>query len=205
MVSSLFFFLAPSDCKSLQCLISTLTQGGKGGHLFRLTCSVVLWGGRNTVNKYHWHAWGVLIVDGPHWVCHRQIATAKAVCISWVHTAQAPGFSARVLSQVGPAFHAHPRSKWLRFLVLLRGTDRIGCAFCALPRMEHLRWPGAWWVHCLRWAVHLIHLPSPSCLVSQVCYESTVPGVLCVSSGELISGCDTPGWCELFRIPGKRD
>ena len=105
------FFLAPSDCKSLQCLISTLTQGGKGGHLFRLTCSVVLWGGRNTVNKYHWHAWGVLIVDGPHWVCHRQIATAKAVCISWVHTAQAPGCSARVLSQVGPAFHAHPRSK----------------------------------------------------------------------------------------------
>ena len=43
---------------------------GWGGHLFRLTCSVVLWGGRNTANKYHWHVWGVLEEDGPHWVCH---------------------------------------------------------------------------------------------------------------------------------------
>ena len=66
---SLFFVLASSVCKSLQCLISALTQGGKGGHLFRLTCSVVLWGGRNTANKYHWHVWGVLPVYGPHWVC----------------------------------------------------------------------------------------------------------------------------------------
>ena len=46
-----------------------LTQGGEGGHLFRLTCSVLLWGGRNTANKYHWHVWGVLTVYGPHWVC----------------------------------------------------------------------------------------------------------------------------------------
>ena len=35
----------------------------------------------------------------------------------------------------------------------------------------------------------------PSCLVSQVLHESTVPGVLCVSSGELISVCDTLGRC----------
>ena len=38
---------------------------------FRLTCSVVLWGGRNTANKYHWHVWGVLTVIQPHWVCPR--------------------------------------------------------------------------------------------------------------------------------------
>ena len=31
-----------------QCLISLLTQGGEGCHLFRLICSVLLWGGRNT-------------------------------------------------------------------------------------------------------------------------------------------------------------
>ena len=43
--------LASSVCWSLQCLISTLTQGGGGGHSFRLTCSVVLWGGRNAANK----------------------------------------------------------------------------------------------------------------------------------------------------------
>ena len=68
--SSLLFILASSVCKSLQGLILPLTQGGEGGHLFRLTCSVVLWGGRDTANKYHWHVWGVLTVDGPHWVCH---------------------------------------------------------------------------------------------------------------------------------------
>ena len=67
--SSLLFVLASSVCKSLQCLISALTQGSEDGHLFRLTCSVLLWGWRNTANKYHWHVWGVLTVSGPHWVC----------------------------------------------------------------------------------------------------------------------------------------
>ena len=67
--SSLFFILASSVCKSLQCLISGLTQGGQSGHLFRLTCSVVLWGGRNTANKYQWYMWGVLAVSRPHQVC----------------------------------------------------------------------------------------------------------------------------------------
>ena len=43
--------LASSVCWSLQCLISALTQGGGGGHFFRFTCSVLLWGGRNTANK----------------------------------------------------------------------------------------------------------------------------------------------------------
>ena len=52
--SSSLFILASSVCKSLQCLISALTQEGESGHLFRLTCSVMLWGGRNTANKYHW-------------------------------------------------------------------------------------------------------------------------------------------------------
>ena len=50
-----------SVCWSLQCLISALTWwdggagGSSGGHLlfffFRLTCSVVLWGGRDAANK----------------------------------------------------------------------------------------------------------------------------------------------------------
>ena len=43
--------LASSVWWSLQCLISALTQEGGGGHFFRLTCSVVLWGGRDTANK----------------------------------------------------------------------------------------------------------------------------------------------------------
>ena len=63
------FILASSVSKSLQCLISALTQGGAGGYFFRLTCSIVLWGGRNTANKYHWHVQGVLAMSGPRWVC----------------------------------------------------------------------------------------------------------------------------------------
>ena len=45
-VSSSFLILASSVCKSLKCLISALAQGGECGRLFRLTCSIVLWGGR---------------------------------------------------------------------------------------------------------------------------------------------------------------
>ena len=66
--SFFFVYFLSSVCRSPQCLIFSLTQGAKGDHLFRLTCSVVLWEGRNTVKKHHWHAWGVLTVSGPHWV-----------------------------------------------------------------------------------------------------------------------------------------
>ena len=45
----------------------------------------------------------------------------KAVCVSWVYTAQAPGFSIGALSKTGPAFHALPRSKPLRFSGTLQG------------------------------------------------------------------------------------
>ena len=107
---SLFFILASSVCKSLWCLISALTQGGEGGHLFRFTCSLVLWGGRNTTNKYCGRVWEVLAMYGPHWVC----PSSWCVCF--------PGLccsGSRVLCrhtvQSTPAFHALSRSKLLRF------------------------------------------------------------------------------------------
>ena len=74
--------MASSVCKSLQYLTSALTQEGEGGHLFRLTCSVVLWRGRNTANKYHWHVWGVLTVSGPHRVWPR----SQRVCFHGLHS-----------------------------------------------------------------------------------------------------------------------
>ena len=74
--------MASSVCKSLQYLTSVLTQGGKGGHLFRLTCFFfVLRGGSNTANKYHWWVWGVLTVSGSHWVCPR----SRRVCFPGLH------------------------------------------------------------------------------------------------------------------------
>ena len=157
---SLFFVYFGLFCKSLQCLISTLTQGGKDGHLLRLTCSVVLWGGSDTANKYYWCVWGALAVHGPHWVC-----PAHGVCGFPVCTAQAPGCSAGALS-------------------------KADAAFCALPRSEQLRQPAPWPAHCPRWAPSLTHLLGPSPSVPRVPCGSAVSGVPCISSGELVSGCD---------------
>ena len=58
-------------------------------------------------------------------------------------------------------------------------------------------------MHCPMWAMHLIHLAGSSRSVSQVCHESPVSGVLCVSSGDPISGCDTYIRYQLSRIPGR--
>ena len=87
--------------------------------------------------------------------------------------------------------------------VLRKGTDSVGPAFCALPRSKQLRRPGAWQAHCTRWFVHLKHLPSHSPSDSWVLCKSAISDVPCVSSGELISGCDPPGRGQLSSIPGR--
>ena len=130
----------------------------------------------------------------------------RVACASWVYTAQAPGRSC--LQGYCPKraflfghFTGLSRSgSW----VLHKGTESVGCAFCALPRSKQLRRPGASREHWPRWAVRLNHLPGPGRLVSWVRHISTISGVGCVSSGELISGCSTPGRCQLSRIPGGR-
>ena len=120
------FVLAASVCWSFQCLISALTQGGSGGHLFRLTCSLVLWGGRNTANKYHWC---VFTLIQPHWVC----PCSWRVCFPSLHCSGSR-LLYQELSEVGPGLHALPRSKPLRFR--FSGTPqrcRLGraCVLCS--------------------------------------------------------------------------
>ena len=91
---------------------------------FRLPCSVVLWGGRNNVNKYHWH---VLPVIQPHWVC----PGTWLACFPSLHSSDSR-LLCWELSDAGPGFHALPRSKPLRFRFL--GTPqrrRLGWA-CVL-------------------------------------------------------------------------
>ena len=108
--------------------------------------------------------------------------------------AQSPGCFARALSQVSPAFHALPSFKLSGSWVLCKGIDPDGlCVLC--PSQVRV----AQVTGCLGSTLsqvghasqHLIHLPSLCCSISQVCRESTVPGVPCVPSGELISGCQT--------------
>ena len=123
-------------------LISTLTQGGKGGHLSRITCSLVLWGERTTANKYHWFIWGVLIVYGPHWVCPS----------SWRHAS-----SGSTLLRLQGVLQGNCLKWTLGFMhfpglsssgsgsrVLPKGTDLVGHVFCAFLRSQQLRQPGAW-------------------------------------------------------------
>ena len=125
---------------------------------------------KQTLLAYVWSAHSGWITLG--------LPQIKVACTSWVHIAQAPGCSARALSQVVPVFHALPRSKLLRFLGALQG-------------------------HRHRWAVHFVPFPGLSSAGNWVLGECTILVMPCISSGELISGCDTPGRCQLPRIPGR--
>ena len=118
------FILASSVYWSLQCLnFHPDTRGVVVVTFFRLTCSVVLWGGRNTANKYHWHVWGVLAVFQLHWVC----PYLQHVCFLSLHCSGSR-LLCQELSEVGPGLHALPRSKPLRF------------RFSGTPQRRRLGW-----------------------------------------------------------------
>ena len=160
------FSLASSLSKSLQHLLSALTQGGEDGRLVMFTSSVVLWGGRKQIS---------LACVGSA----RSAWTTLGLPSSWRHVLS---WSTLLRFQVAQQGHC---PKWtLCFVhfpglscsgsgsqVLHRSTDSVGRAFCALPWSEQLRQPGAWRTHCPRWVMHLNHLPGPSCsgALSQVC------------------------------------
>ena len=142
--------------------------------LSRLTCSVVLWRGKEAANKYHWYVWGVLTVDGPHWVC----------C--------SPGWCALL------------KSTLLRFQGALQGH----CSKCTLlfVHFPGLNSSGNWVLGehtvpgglCILCTSLVLADQFPGCT-----HEGTVSGVLCVSSGDLISGCETPARYLSSRIPGR--
>ena len=143
------------------------------------------------------------------------------VCVGSAHSVWAtlglPPLTARVLSQstllwlqvalqgTGPGLRARPRSKLLRVRFL--GTPqrhRLGWACILCPTQVR----AAQVTRRLASALSQVcgasyHLPGASHLVSWVHSGSVVSGVLCVSSGELISGCDPPCGCQPSRIPGR--
>ena len=121
--------LTSSVCWSPQCLISALTQGGGDGHFLSLTCSVLLWGGTNTANKYHWCVWGVLAVFQMNWA----YPCSRHVCFHILHFSGSR-LLCRELSEVGPGLRVLPRSKQLRFM--FSGTPqrcRLGWACILCP------------------------------------------------------------------------
>ena len=159
----------------------------------------MLWGGRNTANNITGMCGECL-----HCLDHTGFAPIHGACAFPVYTAQAPGCSAGELSKAGPGLCALPRSKLLRFR--FSGTPKrhiLGWACVLCPSQVRAAQvtrclagapsPGVWCV---------LSPPRPSHLVSWEHSGNTVPRVPCVSSGELISGCDPPVGCQPSRFPG---
>ena len=168
--------------------------GGEGGHLFRLTCSIVLQGGRNTANKYHWHVWTTLGLP-PLLACVLSRSTLLRLQVAL------PGNYLRwaLGCMYFPGLNHSGSGSW----VLQKGRDSVGPAFCVLSRSEQFRRPGAWQAHSPQVGRCVLSPPRPSRSVSCLRSRSTISGVQCVSSGDLIPGCDPPGGCQSFRIPGR--
>ena len=117
-----------------QYLTSTLAQEGEVVHLFWFTCSIVLQGGRNTANKYHWHVWATLGLP-PLMVCVLSQSTLLSLQV-----ALQGNCLKRALGCVHFPGQSHSGSgSW----ILHKGAYSVGLAFCALPRFEQLRRPGA--------------------------------------------------------------
>ena len=130
-----------------------LDTGGGDGHLFRLPCSVVLWGGRSTANKSHWPVWGALPASRPPWVCPRSRG-----CAFLVYTAQAAGCSAgnclRRPWVAGPFPGLSRSGSGSRYST--KAQARL------VPRSEQLGWPGAWRARSPRVGAASSRLPVPS-------------------------------------------
>ena len=108
---------------------------------------------------------------------HTGFATTHRVCAFPVFTAQAPGCSAEELSKMGHGFRALPRSKlfMFRFLGTAQRCRLSWTFFCAFPKSQKLRWPGAWWT-LPKWGGASYHLPHPSRWVFS---RSAISGVPC--------------------------
>ena len=139
-----FVYLA-SVCWSLQCLISALTQAGRGGLLFRFTSSVALREGRGAADRYCC-VWVALTVFRPHWVC-----PPSRVCVL------SPSTLLRLpaaLYGVSPALHAVPVfwystkawTRWgLRFVPSLAGAAQAARSLTSTLSPGAVRLlPSAW-------------------------------------------------------------
>ena len=136
---------------------------------------------------------------------HTGFAPAHGTCTFPLYTSQALGCSAGEPSELGPGLHAFPRSTPFRFL----GTpQRHGFSWACVSCSRFVPFPGpsssgnqVLGESTLTRCRASYPLPGPSRLLSLV--RSCISGVPCVSSGELISGCDPPDGCQLSNIPGR--
>ena len=184
------FVSLASVCRSLHCLIFTLTQAGGSCLLFRFACSVVLWGGRGTADKCHWPLCGALAVIRPHSVC----PCLQRVCFPRLHCS-----GSRLLYRGRALCCVHFPGLSLSdpgFWVLHKDTDSVGPAFCAFPGQSSSG------------SEELEKRTLPGCSVPYPIWGpslSSGPPVGCTLflSEELDSSCDPPGKCRPSRISGS--
>ena len=138
----------------------------------------MLWGGRNTANKYHWHVRGVLVVSQQHWVCPR----SWRVCFHGLHFSGSRSLC-QELSEAGPGLCAPSRSMPLRFRFSNTPQScRLGWAYVLCPSQVR----AAQVTRCLvsavtgRWGGASYRLLHPSCSVIWV-YNGMPSQVCCVS------------------------
>ena len=142
----------------------------------------------------------------PQFLGHIRFAPTHGVCAFPVYTAQAPDCSAGELPKASPGLRTLPRSTLLRFR--FSGTSqrhRLGwvCVLCPFQVQA------AQVTRCLASALspgvaeHLITSPVWLLIFLGVQRGQPLSGVPCVSSGELISGCDPPGGCQPSKIPRR--
>ena len=141
----------------------------------------------------------MLAVSRPHWICPR----SWHVCFPCLHCLGSR-LLCRELSETGPGLYALPRSKPLRFRFSgMPQRCKLGWACVLCPSQVR----AAQVTRCLvstvtlSWRVHLITSSVPAARFSGCTMGHTFSGVPCVSSGELISGCNPPGRCQQSRIP----
>ena len=152
--------------------------------MFRFACSVVLWRGRGTADKYHWRVWEALPVFLPHWVCPRSWHLCfPRLCCSGSRLL----YREQALSCM-----------WFKFL----GTPqerRLGwaCVLC-LSRLKQLRQLRTILPGC--GAPYPLRGPSLS-FCARFCARRS--GAPCVCSGGLVSSLDPPGRCQPSRISGS--
>ena len=99
------------------------------------------------------------------------------------------------MSEAGPGFCALSRSKQLMFRLLSTSQRRrLGwaCVLCPSP-VQAAEVTGCLVSSHSQAGGASDRLPCPSCSVFWVYNRRAFSGVPCVSSGELISGCDCPG------------
>ena len=158
--------------------------------MFSFACSVVLWEGRGTANKYHWRVWRALAVFQPHGVCPH----SRYVCFPYLHCS-----GSRLLYREPALRCVHfPGTSCsdLSSQVFHKGADLIGPVFCAFP------------VRAAQGTRSLMSTPSPGAArllpsLSQLWFL----GKLVWCALRLFWGadlwCDPPGGCQLFRISGS--